>query len=208
MSRKLLILFIISLIFLAGVVHAQGAAQSKTSGGVRSTYRPPTQNAGSQWFKWDPVALIIFGAAMAVALAGIGSAIGISRPASMGLGAMQEDAGLFLPSLVLSALPGTQGIYGFIIGFLALSWSGVFGGDVSALTVDQGWNFFFACMPVAIAGLASAIYQGNVCSAGIGLAAKDKSQWTKGMIMGVFVEFYAILGFLLSILILTNIKVG
>ncbi len=207
MSRKVIVLLLVSLIFMAGIIHAQSGPTS-TRGSVRPNYRGPQTQEDGKWFKWGPAALIIFGAAMAVALAGIGSAIGISRPASMGLGAMQEDGSLFLPSLVLSALPGTQGIYGFIIGFLALSWSGVFGGNIDALTINQGWNFFFACMPVAFAGLVSAIFQGNVCSAGIGLAAKDKSQWTKGMILGVFVEFYAILGFLLSILILTNSRVG
>ncbi|MFP4460360.1 MAG: V-type ATP synthase subunit K [Candidatus Zixiibacteriota bacterium] len=204
MTRRLTIIFLVSMILLAGFAFSQRAT-TRTS---RSGYAAQEQDAVSKWFRWEPVALIIFGAAAAVALAGIGSAVGISRPASMGLGAMQEDADLFLPSLVLSALPGTQGIYGFIIGFLALSWSGVLGGgNLDALTINQGWNFFFACMPVAFAGLISAMYQGNVCSAGIGLAAKDKTQWTKGMILGVFVEFYAILGFLLSILILTNIKV-
>ena len=154
-----------------------------------------------------PIALVIFGAALAVGLAGIGSAIGISRPASMGLGAMQEDRALFLPSMVLAALPGTQGIYGFVVAFMALQSSGIMGASMPTLTLAQGWNFFFACLPIALAGFISAIYQGNVCASGVALAAKDKSQWTRGMILGVFVEFYAILGFLISLLILGKIAI-
>ena len=206
MFRKLILTVILG-ILVAGVFVAYAEAESAEAvASGQTTNQTMPVSAPAPWFRWEAVALVIFGASAAVAMAGIGSAMGIARSASVGLGAMQEDAGLFLPSLVLSALPGTQGVYGFIIGFLALKWSGVFGGDTSVLTINAGWNYFFAAMPVAFAGMVSAVFQGKVCASGIQLAAREPSQWTRGMIMAVFVEFYAILGFLASILVLSNIK--
>lgn len=204
MFRKLILTVILGILVVGVFVAYANAGNAGTVANSQTT--APLCPTDPPWFRWEAVALVIFGASAAVAMAGIGSAMGIARSASVGLGAMQEDAGLFLPSLVLSALPGTQGIYGFIIGFLALKWSGVFGGNTSVLTINAGWNYFFAAMPVAFAGMVSAVFQGKVCASGIQLAAREPSQWTRGMIMAVFVEFYAILGFLASILVLSNIK--
>ena len=213
MFRKITLFLCIALILTGGVLFAQNSAEknvettkSETIVAQGKTITEVTVESKGGWFRWGAVALVIFGAALAVGLAGTGSAIGISRPASMGLGAMQEDSQLFLPTMILAALPGTQGIYGFVVAFMALSNSGIMSGGASALTIDMGWQFFFACLPIAITGLVSAIYQGNVCAAGVGLASKDRSQWSRGMILGVFVEFYAILGFLISLLVMFQIK--
>ena len=151
-------------------------------------------------------ALAIIGIGIAVALAGIGSAIGIATAANMGIGAMHENPDLFPQVLLLSALPGTQGIYGFVVGFLILLWSGIMG-DGGGLTIGQGWWFLFAGVPIGFAGLLSAMYQGKVCASGIGLVVKDKSHVAKGMTLAAFVEFYAILGLLASVLILLQIAV-
>jgi len=152
------------------------------------------------------VALAIIGAAIAVAMAGIGSAMGIMISANMSLGAMHENPELFPQFLLLSALPGTQGIYGFVVGFLIILWSGILGGNTAALTVSAGWRFLCAGLPIGFAGLLSAIYQGKVCASGVGLVVKDKTQVAKAMTLAAFVEFYAILGLLASVLILLNIK--
>jgi len=136
------------------------------------------------------------GIAMAVSIAGIGSAIGIGYAASASAGAMSEDSKGFANYLIVSLLPGTQGIYGFVIAYLWLGKLEVLAAG-AGLTAYQGLLVFFACLPVGLCGL-SAIYQGKVCSAGINLMSKDSSQFGNVLIFGALPEFYAILGLLIS----------
>ena len=160
----------------------------------------------SGWTLVGPVALAIAGAAVAVGLAGIGSAIGIGYAGQTSLGAMSEDTTNFARYLMLTALPGTQGIYGFVIGFLIMLWSGIFAGEVSTLTIQKGWQFFFSSLPVGLAGFLSAVHQGRVCAAGVEMTVKKPNEVGKALVLGVFVEFYAVLGFLMSIILLTRIR--
>jgi V/A-type H+/Na+-transporting ATPase subunit K len=141
------------------------------------------------------------GAALAVALAGIGSAIGIGYVGQAASGVMSEDPRNFGKYLVLTALPGTQGIYGFVAGFLALNKIGSLG----TITPEIGLQIFLACLPVALAGMLSAIHQGKVCTAGVGLTAKQPGESGKALVLGVFVEFYAVLGLLITIFLLNAI---
>ncbi len=150
--------------------------------------------------------LAIIGTAIAVTIPGISSALGIGLVGQAASGAMTEDPKNFGRFLVLLALPGTQGIYGFVIGFLIIQKIGVIAGTMAALTVPQGLALLIAGIPVGIAGL-SAIWQGKVCTAGIGLTAKRPEESGKSLVMAVFVEFYAVLGLLTSIFILFGVKV-
>ena len=152
----------------------------------------------------------LMGAAAAVILAGIGSAVGISYPASVATGAMTEDPKNFGKYLLLVALPGTQGIYGFVGAFLVIQKLGLTagGGAASALTTAQGLQIMWACFPVAFAGLVSAIYQGKVCANGVSLTSKQPSESGKALVYGVFVEFYAILGLITTIFLLSGIQIG
>ena len=79
--------------------------------------------------------------------------------------------------MVLVALPGTQGIYGFVIGMLIL---GRAGGDLVSLEV--GLRLLIAALPVGIVGFLSAIFQGKVSAAGLGIVAKRPEEGTKGMV--------------------------
>jgi len=160
----------------------------------------------SGWLAVGPVALAIAGAALAVGLAGIGSAIGIGYAGQTSLGVMSEDTSNFAKYLMLTALPGTQGIYGFVIGFLIMLWSGIFAGDTSAMTMNQGWQFFFSSLPIGLTGFLSAVHQGKVCAAGVEMTVKQPNEVGKALVLGVFVEFYAVLGFLMSIILLTRIR--
>jgi V/A-type H+-transporting ATPase subunit K len=158
------------------------------------------------WFRFGPATLCIAGAALAVILSGIGSAVGIGYAGRASLGAMSEGTKDFAKYLMLTALPGTQGIYGFVAGFLVMLWSGLMAGDTSALTVEKGWQFFYASLPVAFAGLFSAIQQGKVCASGVNMTTKQPGEVGKALVLGVFVEFYAVLGLLISILLLISIR--
>lgn len=145
-------------------------------------------------------ALALIGAALAVGLSGTGSAIGVGRAGQAAAGVTAEDPDKFMKCLILQLLPATQGIYGFIIGFLVLLKTGVFGG-LQAISMQGGLGILAGCLPIAIAGLFSGIYQGNTAASAIGLVAKRPEESTKGMLMTAMVETYALLGFLASFLI-------
>ena len=54
--------------------------------------------------------LAILGAAIATVLAGIGSAKGVGSAAQTSMGVLSEDSSMFGKMLVLTLLPGTQGL--------------------------------------------------------------------------------------------------
>ena len=137
------------------------------------------------------------GIAVAVLLSGIGSARGIGLVGEAASGLVIEEPEKFGKSLVLQLLPGTQGLYGFVIGLLVL------GQLDAAMPLAQGLYLLAACCPVGFVGWWSAIYQGKVSVAGITILAKNEEQSTKGIIYAVMVETYALLAFVIS-LILVN----
>ncbi|PIU01620.1 permease [bacterium (Candidatus Torokbacteria) CG09_land_8_20_14_0_10_42_11] len=154
------------------------------------------------------IALAIIGAAASVALAGIGSILGVAMAGEAGAGVTSQKSELFGKVLLLQALPATQGIYGFLGAFWVLLKIGLLSGNPAALSVNTGWQILFACLPVALGGLVSAIYQGRVSVAGLHMIIKDESTAGKGVIMAAMVETYAVLGLLASILLINGIKVG
>ena len=149
-------------------------------------------------------ALALLGAALAAALACVGSAKGTGIAGEAGAGLVAEDPGKSGKALILQVIPGTQGLYGFVIFFVAFS---KVSGVIGALTVQQGLQILSACLPIGIGGLLSAIAQGKVAAASINILAKKPDDWTKGMIMCVIVEFYAILCLLASFLMLNAIAI-
>lgn len=152
------------------------------------------------------LALAILGGAAAITLAGIGSAIGVGIAGQASNGVMSEKPEQFVPLLLLTGLPGTQGIYGFAVGFILMLKIGLLGKGLVNIGFYQGFSIFFACLPVALAGLISAVHQGKVCATGIYMVAKQSKDFVKPLIMAVLVEFYAALGFLASFLFLRGIN--
>ena len=97
------------------------------------------------------VILAIVGAALAVFMAGSGSAIGIGLAGQAANGLLSEDPKKFGSLLILTALPGTQGIYGFLVGVLVITKLGSTGDAGGlAITAAQGWQIFAACLPIAV----------------------------------------------------------
>ncbi|MCK4941672.1 V-type ATP synthase subunit K [candidate division WOR-3 bacterium] len=152
------------------------------------------------------LAIAISGGALAAILGGVGSAIGIGYAAQAANGVLSEDPEKFGSLLILVALPGTQGVYGFIGAFMVLQKIGIFGGEMVTLTLAQGFQFFWAAMPVAIAALVSAIWQGKVCTSGVEMVAKRPTEAAKAMIYGILVEFYAVLGLIVTILAVVQMQ--
>ncbi|GAQ24065.1 MULTISPECIES: V-type ATP synthase subunit K [Tepidanaerobacter] len=151
--------------------------------------------------------IALIGAALAVALPGIGSARGVGLVGESASGLITEDPSKFGQSLILQALPGTQGIYGFLAGFLTIQKIGLLSGTLLDITPFQGWLIFASCMPIAIVGLMSAIYQGRVAAAAIGIISKRPEEVAKGITFAAMVETYAVLSLLATILMLFGISI-
>ena len=151
--------------------------------------------------------LSFLGAAMAVCLCCIGSAKATGRVGEAAAGVISVAPENFSKCLILQVLPGTQGLYGMVAWFFVLLQLGIFGGSgVEAVSVAKGLTIFTSCLPIALGGLLSAIYQGRVAAASIGIVAKKPSESSKGIILCGIVEFYAILSLLATILLLMNVQ--
>ena len=153
------------------------------------------------------IVLALLGAAFAVLFAGIGSAIGVGIAGQAASGVVTEDPSKFAKVLVIQLLPGTQGLYGLLVGFVTLSNIGILGGQPADISLTTGLLSFAACLPIAIVGLISAIYQGKTAVAAIGIVAKKPDQFGKAMLFPAMVETYAILALLVSFLAVQGIPV-
>ena len=149
----------------------------------------------------------LLGAAVAVLLAGAGSAIGVGVAGQAAAGVVTEDPGKFAKVLILQLLPGTQGIYGLLVGFIVLSKVGLLGGGIAQISVQTGLMILAACLPIGVVGLISGMHQGKTAVASIGIVAKKPEQFAKSMLFPAMVETYAILALLISILAVTAIQV-
>lgn len=150
------------------------------------------------------IVLALLGAVLAALLAGMGSAKGVGLAGQAAAGVTTEDPSKFSKVLILQLLPGTQGIYGLLIAFIALTQIGVLGGS-SDISFAKGLLYFAACMPMAIVGYFSAVKQAEASVASIALVSKKPDQFGKAMIFPAMVETYAILALLISILAITPI---
>ncbi|MEA5059718.1 MAG: V-type ATP synthase subunit K [Clostridia bacterium] len=146
------------------------------------------------------------GAAFAAMFAGIGSAMGVGIAGQAGAAVIAEDPDKFGSVLVLQLLPGTQGIYGLLIGFVIASKAGLLGGG-AALTMAQGLQLFFAALPIAFGGWISAIAQGKTAASGIAMVGKRPEEAGKAIIFAVMVETYAVLALLFSFLMVNGVQV-
>lgn len=151
--------------------------------------------------------LAILGASIAIIFAGMGSAKGTSIAGQAAAGAVSEDSSKFGKLLVLQLLPGTQGLYGFIIAFLILSKAGLLGTTV-ALTTGQGFQLLASGLAIGITGLVSGIAQGKAAAAGVGVVAKNGDDLGKAITIAAIVETYALLGLLISFLAYNGVVVG
>ena len=151
-------------------------------------------------------ALGLLGAGLAAFMAGIGSAKGTGIAGEAGAGLVSEDPSKFGKAMILQVIPGTQGLYGFVIWFLAYSKLAAVG--AAGVSVAQGLQVLAACLPIAFGGLLSGIAQGKVAAASVNILAKKPDDWSKGMILCITVEFYAILSLLASFMMLNAVTLG
>jgi len=154
--------------------------------------------------------LALGGAGLAALLPGIGSAIGIRIAGKSATGVLTEKPERYGQMFIMVVLPGTQGFYGFLAAFLVMLNLNFFGQSssaeifhVAAVSGQLGWQVLAACLPIAFAGLISAVQQGKVCASGIMMAAKQPELAFKaGVVYAVMVEVYAVLGLLVTMFML------
>lgn len=149
----------------------------------------------------------LLGAAVAVLLAGAGSAIGVGIAGQAAAGVISEDPSKFAKVLVIQLLPGTQGLYGLLVGFITLSKIGIIGGSIADVSVADGLLILAACLPIGIVGLISGRAQGKTAAACVGIIAKKPDQFVKAMLFPAMVETYAILALLISFLAVNGIQI-
>lgn len=144
---------------------------------------------------------IFFGAmgvALAAALPGIGSARGVGMVGEAASGLLTEEPEKFGKALILQLLPGTQGLYGFVIALLVSLQL------APKMSLANGLYLLAACLPIAFAGWKSAIAQARTAASAVQILAKRPEHNTKGIILTVMVETYALLGFVMSLLLVTS----
>lgn len=152
--------------------------------------------------------LALLGAAIAVVLSGIGSSKGVGLSGETAAGVSTENPEVNSKLLVLQLLPATQGIYGFLVAVIVLINTGVLGGAMLPVTIEQGLGIIAGCLPVGVVGLYSAIRQGEVAAASMIMTGQRPDMSGKGITMTVMVETYAVLSLLVSFLVVNSIKLG
>lgn len=134
------------------------------------------------------------GLGLMLGLAGIGSAYGTTIAANAAEGALKKNPEKSSSYLILSAMPATQGLYGFVAMLLWI----VLGADFAA----DGFMLFAVGAAVGAVCLFSAIRQGQVCANGIVGISQGHDVQTNTMIYAALPEFYAILALVAAIMIL------
>ncbi len=145
--------------------------------------------------------LAFLGAFVAVVLGGLGSSLGIRTAGQKAAGVLAEKPNLFGSLVVLTALPGSQGIYGLLIAIMILSGIGAMSGEIVELSFQAGLNYLLAGTIIGLLGLITAILQSKVVASAIGALARDESVAGGAIILSVLIETYAIFGLLISIFI-------
>lgn len=139
------------------------------------------------------------GAVLAIVVSSIGSCIGVGKAGQLASGFLSKDPSKFTAMLILQLLPATQGLYGFIVAFMALSQLGMLGGGV-VVNNYEGLAMLVACLPITVIGFVSAIFQGKVVMAGMEMCVKQEGQTGHALLMAVLVEIFAIFSFVISLL--------
>lgn len=139
------------------------------------------------------------GIALMVGLTGVGSVLGTTICGNATVGALKKNPDALGQYIGLSALPSSQGLYGFVGYFMSkLAIDRLIAAD--ALTSTAAWSIFACGLALGLVGLYSAYRQSQVCANGIQAIAAGNNVFGGTMVMAVFPELYAILATLVTVL--------
>lgn len=155
----------------------------------------------------------IIGLALTALVCGIGSGLGLRATASASAGVLAEDPKKFGKVILLTLLPATQGLYGFAIAFVGAGYlptvANLAGITATAEQITaQGWNIFMACLPMMLGGAVSAYLQGKASASTIVAVGKKGEIAFKAFLFPAMIEFYALLGLVVSIILLGNLPIA
>ena len=134
----------------------------------------------------DPIILAYAGVALSIAISGIASAYGVTITGNASVGAMKKNPDAFGNFMILSAIPGTQGLYGFLGYFLLQKFL------VPEVTMLQATAIFFIGLALGIVNLFGCLRQAKVCANGIEAIGGGHDLFGKTLILAVFPELYCI----------------
>ena len=138
-----------------------------------------------------PLTLAYVGLGIMLSVSCIGSSIGVTMGGNATIGAMKKNPDIFGQSMILCALPSTQGLYGFAAFFLMLNRLLA----MPVLGLGQGFAIFAVGVALGIVGYISAIRQASLVANGIVEMSNGQDVFGKTLILAVFPELYAILAF-------------
>ena len=158
------------------------------------------------------IGIILAGCAIGAGLAmiaGIGPGIGEGNAvakACEAIGRQPECKSDVTSTMLLGcAVAETTGLYGLIVCVMVLLNTGILGGEPVG-DVITGLQYLAACLPIAVGGYFSAVSQGRVCAVGVNLTAKRPEESSKAIVSASLIELYALLGFIVSFLMVINIR--
>jgi V/A-type H+-transporting ATPase subunit K len=148
------------------------------------------------------VLLAYSGLTLMIALAGIGSAYGVAMGGNATVGAMKKNPAPFGSYMLLTALPGTQGLYGFA-GFFVVNnrLQEFLESGTLVINMYQGVATLAAGLALGFVGLFSALRQGSITANGIAAIGSGHDIFGNTMILAVFPELSAIIAFAATFLI-------
>ncbi len=149
---------------------------------------------------FDATVLALLGVSIAVGLGAIGSSIGTMAVARVGAMLLSKEPNKFPQVLVLTALPSSQALYGFLFGIIILLQTGLLGGEI---TVDSNaaFGYMIAALPVGVSCLFSGIAQGRVAASGIKIVSEKPENLNQAIVLSALLESFAIFGLIVSIII-------
>lgn len=149
--------------------------------------------------------MIIIGCALAMGIAGMGSAMGLMLAGTSAVAVTAEKPELFGKCLIFQVLPMTQAVYGLLTAILLMMGAGLLGGSGTDLTNPMlGVSAIGIGLVVGLTGI-SAANQGMVASASISATARNPEVAARGIIYTVMPETIAIFGLLVGILLMTGL---
>ncbi|HAN18893.1 MAG: V-type ATP synthase subunit K [Bacteroidetes bacterium GWC2_33_15] len=148
------------------------------------------------------VFLAYAGIVLMIGLSGIGSAIGVVMGGNASIGALKKDPEKFGNFMILSALPGTQGLYGFGGYFVIDKLYGLLTPTMSMFT---GVAILAMGLFLGFVSLVSAKQQASIVANGIVEIGNGNDVFGNTLILAVFPELYAIIAFAATFLISTGL---
>ena len=146
-----------------------------------------------------PLVVAWIGIVLMVAMSGVGSAYGTVIDGAATIGSLKKKDDIFANCMILSALPGTQGLYGFGAFFLLKT------KIVAGMSMMSALAILAAGMIVGTVCLLSAFQQARIVACGIESLGDGNDVFSKTLVLAVYPELYAIISFAAAFLIYSGI---